>query len=54
MDETISVRALNYGGTEGGAKYTRRNFGDEGVGFGEDEEGVRRCRSRVWRGEVGE
>lgn len=34
---------------------TRRNFGDdEGVGFGEDEEGVRRCRSKVWRGEVGE
>lgn len=55
MDETISVRALNCSGIEGEAKYTRRNFGDdEGVGFGEDEEGVRRCRSRVWRGEVGE
>lgn len=55
MDETISVRALKCGGERRGKKYTRRNFGDdEGVGFGEDEEGVRRCRSKVWRGEVGE
>lgn len=38
--------------------YIRKNFGkDDGVGVGVGSaggEGVGKCKSRVWRGEVGE